>query len=151
MTGFTEENKCSRRCWHDCKQGKTHQGLAQEQLPSLLLHFSWACCSCNSQHHASDITADAARCRHHRHTNPSSSGANGNVRFPINQGCGHQNSSSDLCKYQRVDLKQELAKGNAKVFSFPFKEDFMSLAKKQTAYRTNTVKYWVETAKLEVK
>lgn len=118
---------------------------------SLLLHFSWACCSCNSQHHASDITTDAARHGGRRHTNPSSSGANGNVGFPINQGRGHQNSSSDLCKYQTVDFKQKLAKGNAEVFSFPFKDDFISLAKKQTAYRTNTVKNWVETVKLEVR
>lgn len=118
---------------------------------SLLLYFSWACCSCNSQHHASDITADAARRRRCCHANPSSSGANGNVWFPINQGCGHQNSSSDLCKYQRADLKQKLAKNIAKVFSFSFKDDFMSSAKKQNAYRTNKVKNWVETVKLEVR
>lgn len=49
-----------------------------------------------------------------------------------------------------MNLKQKLAKGNAQVFSFPFKED-LSLAKKQTAYRTNSVKNWVETVKLEVR
>lgn len=75
----------------------------------------------NSQHHASAITTDAA-CR--RHTNPSSLGANGNGGFPIHQACGHRNSSSDLCKYQTVGLKQKLAKGNAVVFSFPYKDGF---------------------------
>lgn len=98
---------------------------------SLLLHFSWASCSCNSQHHASDITADAARCCRRHHTNPSSSGSNGNVWFPINQGHGHQNSSSDLCKYQRVDLKQNWQKVMQKSLIFLSKTIFMSLAKKK--------------------
>lgn len=112
-------------------QTEEHSTGASTGGVSHLLHFSWACCSCNSQHHAPDITTDAARHGGCHHTNPSSSGANGNVGFPINQGHGHQNSSSDLCKYQKVDLKQKLAKGNAEVFSFPSKDDFIPLATKQ--------------------
>lgn len=48
---------------YSCKQ-RTLDRASGRGAP-LLLHFSWACCSCNSPHHASDITADAALLRCH--------------------------------------------------------------------------------------
>lgn len=48
-----------------------------------------------------------------------------------------------------MDLKQKLPKENAKVFSFSFKDDFMSLTKEQTASGTGKVKNGVETGTLE--
>lgn len=47
-----------------------------------------------------------------------------------------------------MDLKRKLAKDNAKVFSFSFKDDFMSLTEKQTADRANGVKNWVENSQI---